>query len=538
MTQLQPDKAEAGSALAPFHHTAFAVLWTATVIGNTGTYMRDVASAWLVADLSASPSAVGLIQAAGTLPIFLLALPAGVLADILDRRKLLMAMQVVLLAVSLALTLLAWRGLITVELLIGLTLVGGTAAAIAGPAWQSMVPDLVPRSQLRNAIALNSVGINVSRSIGPAIGGILLGAFGAAIAYAADLATYLFVIGALLWWQSPRAEGSHIPEHFFGAFRAGLRYARSSRKLHVVLLRAGIYFIFASATWALLPLVAKDLLGGGASFFGLLLGAVGAGAIGGATILPRLRNRLDSDAILLGSAILSAGVMVVLTFAPPQWMAFLCLFLLGSAWIAALTVLNGVAQAVLPNWVRGRALAVYLTVFNGAMTVGSIAWGITAEALGLTTTLLIAAAGLSLSAVLMHLIKLPLGEDDLSASNHWPEPIVADSVAHDQGPVMVQIEYSVTADDRPAFLRALNLHAEARRRDGAYLWGVSDDAAKPGQIVEWFFVESWAEHLRQHERASHADAEIHGQLIGYHQGEVRPTVRHLIAIPARTRLVK
>ncbi len=193
------------------------------------------------ADLSASPGAVGLIQAAGTLPIFLLALPAGVLADILDRRKLLMAMQVVLLAVSLALTLLAWHGLITVELLIGLTLVGGTAAAIAGPAWQSMVPDLVPRSQLRNAIALNSVGINVSRSIGPAIGGILLGAFGAAFAYAADLATYLFVIGALLWWQSPRAEGSHIPEHFLGAFRAGLRYARSSRKLHVVLFRAGVY---------------------------------------------------------------------------------------------------------------------------------------------------------------------------------------------------------------------------------------------------------------------------------------------------------
>ncbi|SMD13791.1 MFS transporter [Rhizobium sp. RU36D] len=536
MTQTQPDKTGAGSALAPFHHTAFAVLWSATVIGNTGTYMRDVASAWLVADLSASPGAVGLIQAAGTLPIFLLALPAGVLADILDRRKLLMGMQVVLLAVSLALTLLAWRGLITVELLIGLTLIGGTAAAIAGPAWQSMVPDLVPRSQLRNAIALNSVGINVSRSIGPAVGGILLGAFGAAFAYAADLATYLFVIGALLWWSSPRSADNHIPEHFLGAFRAGLRYARSSRKLHVVLFRAGVYFIFASATWALLPLVAKDLLGGGASFYGLLLGSVGAGAIGGATVLPRLRNRLSSDAILLGSAVLSAGVMVVLTLAPPQWAALACLFVLGSAWIAALTVLNGVAQAVLPNWVRGRALAVYLTVFNGAMTAGSIFWGQTAEALGLTTTLLIAAAGLTLTALLVHLVKLPLGEDDLSASHHWPEPIVADTVDHAQGPVLVLVEYTVAADDRAAFLRVLNLHAEARRRDGAYLWGVSEDAAKPGQIVEWFLVESWAEHLRQHERASHADAEVHGQLIGFHQGHERPLVRHLIALPGQSRI--
>nr|WP_165225305.1 MFS transporter [Allorhizobium pseudoryzae] len=526
---------EAGSALAPFHHTAFAVLWTATVIGNTGTYMRDVASAWLVADLSASPGAVGLLQAAGTLPIFLLALPAGVLADIFDRRKLLMAMQMILLFVSLALTLLAWHEMLTVELLIGLTLVGGTAAAIAGPAWQSMVPDLVPRSQLRDAIALNSVGINVSRSIGPAVGGILLGAFGAAFAYAADLATYLFVIGALLWWQGSPAELSHIPEHFFGAFRAGLRYARSSHKLHVVLLRAGVYFIFASATWALLPLVAKDLLGGGASFFGLLLGSVGAGAIGGAIVLPKLRNYLDPDAILLGSAILSAGVMVALTVTPPQWVALICLFLLGSAWIAALTVLNGVAQAVLPNWVRGRALAVYLTVFNGAMTAGSIAWGILAQATGLTATLLIAAAGLTLTALLMHRLKLPPGEDDLSASHHWPAPIVADGVAYDRGPVLVQVEYTVAAADRPAFLRALNLHAEARRRDGAYMWGVSEHAAKPEQIVEWFFVDSWAEHLRQHDRASHADAEIHGQLMGYHQGENRPTVRHFISIPARSR---
>jgi MFS family permease/quinol monooxygenase YgiN len=533
MTPVQPDKSVAGSALAPFHHMAFAVLWTATVIGNTGTYMRDVASAWLVADLSASPGAVGLIQAAGTLPIFLLALPAGVLADIFDRRKLLLAMQLVLLSVSLALTLLAWRGLITVELLIGLTLVGGTAAAIAGPAWQSMVPDLVPRAQLRNAIALNSVGINVSRSLGPAIGGILLGALGAAFAYAADLATYLFVIGALLWWRSPPADSSHIPEHFLGAFRAGLRFARSSRKLHIVLLRAGTYFLFASATWALLPLVARDLLGGGASFYGLLLGSVGAGAIGGASVLPKLRSRLDADTILLGSAILSAGMMTVLTLAPPQGVAFICLFLLGSAWIAALTILNGVAQAVLPNWVRGRALAVYLTVFNGAMTVGSIAWGITAEAMGLTTALLIAAAGLTLTALLMHRLKLPLGEDDLSASHHWPEPIVADAVAHQQGPVLVLVEYRVAPEDRTAFLRTLRLHAEVRRRDGAYLWGVTEDAARPEQIVEWFFVESWAEHLRQHERASHADAEIHGRLIGYHQGEERPMVRHLISVSAQ-----
>jgi predicted MFS family arabinose efflux permease len=236
-----------------------------------------------------------------------------------------------------------------------------------GPTWQSIVPELVPRADLKSAVALNSLGINIARAIGPAAGGLLLASFGAAMTYGADVLSYVFVIAALLWWKRPAAVDSGLSENFFGAFRAGLRYARASRELHVVLLRAAVFFLFASAVWALLPLVARKMLGGTAGFYGVLLGAVGAGAIAGAVVLPRLRARLDADGLVLTASLITAAVMAALVFAPPQWLAVLLLLLLGVGWIIALTTLNGVAQAVLPNWVRGRGLAVYLTVFNGAM---------------------------------------------------------------------------------------------------------------------------------------------------------------------------
>lgn len=266
------------SAFAPLKHRVFAVLWAATVLGNIGSFMRDVASSWLVTDLSASPAAVALMQAAATLPGFLLAIPAGVLSDILDRRKFLIVVQLFLGCVSLSLVFLASSGALTVSSLIGLTFLGGLGAALMGPVWQSIVPELVPRTDLKSAVALNSLGINISRALGPAVGGLLLASFGASVTYSADVASYILVIAALIWWQrAPHADDA-LSEGFFGAFRAGLRYARASRELHIVLFRAFLFFAFGSAVWAMLPLIARNLLGGDASFYGIMLGAVGAGA--------------------------------------------------------------------------------------------------------------------------------------------------------------------------------------------------------------------------------------------------------------------
>jgi MFS family permease len=521
--------ATSSSSFAPLRQTAFAVVWAATVLGNTGTFMRDVASSWLVTDLAAGPAAVSLIQAAGTLPIFLLAIPAGVLSDILDRRRFLIAVQILLATVSAALMLLSWLGLMSVAALVGLTFVGGTGAALMGPAWQAIVPELVPAKEMKAAVALNSLGINIARSIGPAAGGLLLSAAGAAATYGVDVASYAFVIAALLWWKRPQKADDALSENFGGAFRAGLRYARASRPLHVVLLRAAIFFAFASAVWALLPLVARNLLGGDAGFYGILLGAVGAGAILGALLLPRLRNRLDADGLMLTAALVTAAVMGLLALAPPRMLALSLLLLLGAAWIVALTTLNGTAQAILPNWVRGRALAVYLTVFNGAMAMGSLGWGGVAEASGVPGALLIAAAGLAVVALVLHRMKLPAGEADLVPSNHWPEPLVADPVPHDRGPVLILIEYHVAREHRAAFLKALHQLSAERRRDGAYDWGVSEDAADPERMLEWFMVESWAEHLRQHQRVSRADADVQEAVRRFHRGPEEPVVRHLLS---------
>lgn len=528
---MSPQATGLADSLAPLRQKTFAVLWVATVAGNIGSFMRDVASAWVVTDLSASPAAVAMVQAAATLPVFLLAIPAGVLSDIVDRRRLLIAVQLLLAGVSLSLTALAHLQAMSLPWLLLLTLLGGVGAALMGPAWQSIVPELVGRDQLRSAVALNSLGINIARALGPALGGLLLGTFGASFTYGMDVLSYALVISALLWWRRPAAAPDAMREQFLGALRAGLRYTRASRELHRVMLRSALFFAFASAAWALLPLVARQLLGGTAGFYGLLLGAVGAGAIVGALLLPRLRARLGADGLMLAAALVASAVLAGLALAPPQGLAIVLMLLLGLSWIVALTTMNGVAQAIFPNWVRGRGLAVYLTVFNGAMTAGSLLWGAVAQAFGVPVALLAAAAGLSLSALLARWLALPLGEADLSPVAAWPEPARHHEIDPTRGPVTVQVEYRVREADRPAFMAALHELAVMRRRDGASDWGVAEDIERPELLIEWFVVESWGEHLRQHRRGAQGDADLQQSLLRWHAGEGPPLVRHLLALP-------
>jgi MFS family permease len=518
---------------APLRHRLFAVIWAATVLGNTGTFMRDVASAWLVTDLSPSPAAVAMIQAAGTLPVFLLAIPAGVLSDILDRRRFLIGIQVGLGIVSAALAFLAWTGTVSVTSLIALTFLGGVGAALAAPSWQSIVPELVPRPDIKGAVALNSLGINIARSIGPALGGFLLAALGAAAVYGIDVLSYVVVSAALLWWPREAGADEGLREQFGGALRAGLRYARASRELHRVLWRAAVFFAFASAVWALLPIVARQEIGGGPGFYGLMLGSVGAGAIMGAVLLPRVRARLGQDRLVLAASLVTAAATVLLALTNSEVLGIVATFVLGTAWITMLTTLNSTTQGILPNWIRGRGLAIYLTVFNGAMAAGSLGWGFVAQAIGTDAALLVAGAGLAVVAALAYRAALPSGEGDLTPSLHWPEPALAEPVAHDRGPVMITVTYRIQRPDRAAFLAALDRLSEERRRDGAYAWGASEDAADPERIVEWFFVESWAEHLRQHRRVSKTDADIQAEARRFHQGPDDPVVEHFLALEPR-----
>jgi len=517
---------------APLRQMTFAVIWIATVLGNTGSFIRDVSSSWLVLELGGGPAAVAMIQAAGSLPVFLLAIPAGVLADILDRRRFLATVQICMAVLSLSLVFLARTGGLNIPILIAVTFLGGTCAALVGPAWQAIVPELVPAEQMRDAVSLNSLGINIARAIGPAAGGLLLASLGAAVAYGADVASDLLVVAALVWWRRKARHEGALPEQFLGAFRAGIRYTRASRELHRVLLRAVMFFVFASCLWALLPLIARNLLHGGPGFYGVLLGAVGAGAVLGALSLPRLRQRRSADQLMLFAALVSTLVMAILASEPPRPVALATLLLLGMAWITALTTLNGVAQAILPNWVRGRGLSVYLMAFSGAMAAGSLGWGAMADVTGVTSTLWICAGAMTLVALALYRVRLPRADVDLNAAHQWSVPIVAEAVSLDRGPVLVLIDYRVAHEDLATFVDAITELSGNRRRDGAYAWGVMQDAADPGRVVEWFMVESWAEHLRQHERTSHAGIDLQRQASRYHQGNAPPKVTHLLALHA------
>ena len=517
------------TAWSPFRYPAFAVLWVATVIGNVGVWMYNAGAGWLMTTLDSDPLMVSLVQVSTLLPMFVFALPAGALADIIDRRRWLLAVQALVLAASGGLGALVLAGLVTPWLLLGFTFAAGLGAALTAPAWQAVVPQLVPREQLQSAVALNSVGVNLSRAVGPAlVGGVIL-AGGLAAPFFLHAISLVGVLAALLWWRPPSRPPSELPaERFAGAIRAGLRHARRNRALRATLLRASGFFVFASAYWALLPLIAREQIGGGPQLYGLLLGAIGAAAVVGALLLPRLRARFGAERVVTAGGVATALAMAMYALAREPWLAFAASVLAGIGWIGVLAVINVSAQLSLPDWVRARGLAIFVTTFTGALAAGSIIWGQLAGAIGVPGALLAAAAGLAVTVPLSRRWRLQSGAGaDLSPSMHWPAPVAEGKVDHDRGPVMVTVEYLIDPARRDGFLAALRELEQGRRRDGAYAWFVFEDVARPGLFVEAFMVESWLEHLRQHERVTIADRDLQAAVRGFYLQP--PRIRHLLA---------
>ncbi|MGE5766874.1 MAG: MFS transporter [Bacteroidota bacterium] len=530
----QPSKKVSGpSAWSPFGHRAFALLWTATLISNTGTWMHDVGAGWLMTTVSPSPAVVALVQTATTAPIFLFALLAGALADRVDKRRFLIATNVVMAVVVAVMAALTALGAMTPALLLGFTFAIGAGAAFMAPAWQAIVPGLVPRESLQPAIALSSMGINVSRAIGPALAGFLITVVGLAAPFTANAISYLVIIGALLLWRPPAAAPAQLPpEPLFASMLTGLRHATHNRPLKATLIRSFAFFTFASAYWALLPLVARNLPGGGAELYGVLLAAVGGGAVAGALLLPRIRSRVDTNVLTAAGTTATAAAMVILGVADSTVAAVFAAVLGGLGWITVLTSLNVSAQTALPNWVRARGLAISLMVFFGCMAAGSATWGQVAANGSIPLAVLAAAAGALLAIPLTWRAKLGQGEGlDLTPAMTWADPVVAPDFEdrHDRGPVLVTIGYEVDAADTEAFLRAIYELSGERYRDGAYEWGIYQDAADPRSWTEWFFVPSWAEHLRQHERATRHDHDIHTRARAFHRGKSAPQARHHLA---------
>ncbi|HVZ51204.1 MAG TPA: MFS transporter [Pseudolabrys sp.] len=528
----QPDTSggRASSPWSPFAHAAFALLWTATVVSNVGTWMYNAGSGWLMTGLNADPFVVSLVQVATSLPMFLFALPAGALADIVDKRRLLIVVECATTLLAATIAALVWLALVTPTILLVFTFLLGVCAALSAPAWQSVVPQLVPRQDLAPAVAANSVGINISRALGPALGGLIIGGFGIAAPFWLNAVSNLGIIGALFWWRSRPSAIQQLPaEQFFAAIGTGLRYARHNAHLRATLARAVAFFLFASAYWALLPLVARDQIAGGPELYGLLLGAIGAGAVGGAFALPFLKRKLGPDRLVAAGTIGTAATLIMFGLAREPVLGLAASIVAGLSWIAVLASLNVSAQVALPDWVRGRGLSIFVTVFFGTMTVGSALWGQVAGLSNIPDAHFIAAAGALLAIPLTWRWKLQTGAGlDLAPSMHWPAPVLTHEVEPDRGPVLVTVEYHVEAVNRAAFLEAVAKLARERRRDGAYAWGIFEDTAEEGRFLETFLVDSWLEHLRQHRRVTNADRVLQESVRRYHLGEA-PKVTHYVA---------
>jgi MFS family permease/quinol monooxygenase YgiN len=524
-----PQSMAPASFWSPFRGRVFRLLWAATVVANIGGWMYNAAAGWLMTSLDSDPLMVSLVQAAASFPMFLFALPAGALADIIDKRRFILALEVLVILVSVVFAVLVSTHLVTAWTLLLFMFVSSTFSALEAPAWQSIVPQLVPKEDLSAAVAANSVGVNISRAVGPALAGVIIAGFGIAAPFWVDAFSNVGVIAVLLWWRTPRGHLRRLPAERFGsALRAGIRYARYNRGLRATLVRAAGFFLFASAYWALLPLVARNQIAGGPELYGALLAAIGCGAVACAFILPRAKKKLGANGLVTLGELGTAITLILFGMSREPVLAICASVVAGMSWITVVANLNTSAQAALPDWVRGRGLSMYVTVFFGTMAVGSALWGVLAGLTGLATAHFIAAAGVIFAIPLTRRWKLLNGTGiDLSPSMHWPQPVVTNTVENDAGPVMVTVEYRVDPASRESFLTALEALSRERKRDGAYAWEVFQDAADEERFLESFLLDSWLEHLRQHKRVTNADR-VQEENVGRFLRS-KPIVTHFIA---------
>lgn len=515
---------------SPLRQTLFRSLWLASFASNVGTLMQSVGAAWLMTSLAPAPLLVALVQTATNLPTFFLALPAGALADIVDRRRLLLYSQAWMLVSATLLGFLTLWGLMTPWLLLVLIFSLGLGAAMNGPAWQAIVPELVKPGELSTAIALNSAGFNLARAVGPAIGGLLVAYLGPASTFLLNAASFVGVLIVLVAWKRPARETELPPEGLFEAIVGGVRYVRHAVALHNVLLRTTLFLLSSSALWALLPLIARFELKMGPSGYGLLLGFLGLGAVAGAALLPRLRQVMTDEQQLAVSALAFAVGLAAPAIAPSLPLVSGGLFLAGIAWLVSLSRFNVTVQAVVPEWIRGRALSAYLLVVFGILALGSALWGALTGWIGLEATLAVAAGGMVVGMMVGRFFPLARTSGlNLTPSRHLPEPTVVGELSPEEGPVFVTIGYAIDPASAPAFREAMRALRRIRLRDGAVRWNLLRDTADPGRYVESFVSRNWLEHLRQHERLTFVDRAIEAHAKSFHLGDRPPDICHYVA---------
>ncbi|WFU18493.1 MFS transporter [Bradyrhizobium sp. CB3481] len=532
-----PDMSATRSAWAPFASREFCWLWLANTVAALGTWIQNAASAWIMTDLAPSPMMVSLVQAAAQLPVLVLALPAGALADLMDRKRHLILTNMLMLATSAILAILASLGRVDAAMLLSLTVLLAMGAALNGPAWSASVPLTVPRQSLTQALVLNSVGFNIARAIGPAVGGVILAVFGATVAFAANAASFAFVgfvVAFLLVLPRAQTTNNVPPERFRSAMRIGLAYAVAEPVVRSALMRSAAFFGCASAIWALLPLYVRQVLGLTSASFGVMMGLIGAGAVLGGLVMP-LMSRLFSRNNLIMLAGATCGLALVpLAVVPSAITAYAALLFFGVGWIVSTSNLQATVQLAAAPWVRARVLALFQAVFNGGMGLGAIFWGWLGEHAGLTETILIAGVAGCVTALLTRAIQLPAEIGDPSApAKAVPRALC---IAEEMAPLLhkarhqllVAISYRVNPADAEAFRIAMADVRLSRYRDGAISWALSRDVGDPAHWVETFRTRDWHELQRGIERLNLADSEAVIRARAYHIGAEPPRVTLLL----------
>jgi MFS family permease len=516
------------SLWSPLRSPTFRRLLIADVVSDMGAFMQSVGAAWLMVSLGGGPTLVALTQTASTLPFFLLALPAGAIGDIVDRRKLILYTEAWMVAVAVVLTITTIAGVMTPWLLLTLTFALSAGDAIETPTWRAVLPELVSKPDLPAASALNGIEFNFARAVGPALAGALIAVAGVGTAFAANVVSFLGVIVVIARWKRP-VRTHHTPaETLSGATVAALRYVRYSPSLGPVMLRAGVTMSTASALLALLPSVARGL-SESPTVYGVLLGCFGTGAIVGALMIQPACGRWSLETVVSGSVVV-LGIMIIAA-AGSHSISVLgtVLLIAGGAWIAFISLVSALVQTLAPDWARARILAVFLLIFQGGLAIGSAFWGALAARAGIETVFAIAGVSTIASAALGFVARFPNVPIDLSGWNHWRMPAIRRDAAPslEEGPVLVTVEYQVPSDDAQRFLRAMEQYGRVRRRDGAFRWGIFRDVERADIFLEIFEVTSWAEHLRQHDRFTRADAALEEEIRHYARND--PTIRHLIS---------
>ena len=516
------------STWAPLRVGIYRALWLAVLGSQVGTWMQTVGAQWLLVDEPNAATLVSLVQTASMLPVLLLALPAGVLADTFDRRRMLIAVQCYQAAVGVALTVLTIAGQMTPALLLTLTFLIGCGAAMTVPAYQAVIPELVPRPQLHSASALGAISMNLARAVGPAVAGVLVAQVGVAPVFALNAASFLIFAVVLAFWRRPVDDDPHGAEPFVAALRAGGRYVRHSPVMRRYLTRLALFILPGVSLWALLPLVASRRLGMNASGYGLLLAAIGGGAIAGAFVMARLRARLTDNQLLVGASLTYAAVLVMLALVRIPVVVAAALVPAGTAWVVVLSNANAGVQMFLPGWVRARGLGAYQIVFFGGQAIGALLWGLVAEQVGLVATFLAAAVITAAGAATVRFWPLiDTRHLNREPAVYWPEPDLGVEPDRAAGPVVVTVTYTVAPDKEQVFLDAMSAVRRSRLRTGAVQWGIFRRGEDPHRIVEIYVVPTWDEHLRQHTgRLTATDQETERRARELAEGP--PEVSHLL----------